>query len=197
MPDAAARASARGFWPAVGGGALIGALACGSLVWHTTGAAFSGSTPATGSWSAGTVSVTDDDHGQATFSTGSDGLLASGQTRSRCITVTYTGSLVSGTQVRLYASAGGALADQLDLTVAEGTGGAFGDCSGFTATSTLYSGTLAAFATAAASFATGVGAWSPTATPASRSYRFTITVRSTPAAQNASASGSFTWEARS
>ncbi len=159
---------------------------------------FTGSTGTSGTWAAGSVTVTDDDAGRAVFDSSQDGLLTAYQTLTRCIKVTYTGSIVSGTQVRLYASATGALAGQLSLTVDEGTGGAFGDCTGFTATTAgLYSGTLAGFATGASSFATGVTNWAPSTTPQSRTYRFTVTVPNSNAAQNGSATGSFTWEARS
>jgi hypothetical protein len=193
-----ARASTRSLALAVGIGGLAGAVLCTGMVWQTSSAMFTGSTGTSGTWAAGSVAVTDDDAGRAVFDSTQDGLLTAYQTLTRCIKVTYTGSIVSGTQVRLYAAASGALAGQLNLTVDEGTGGAFGDCTGFTATTAgLYSGTLAGFATSASSFATGVTHWAPSVTPETCSYRFTVTVPNTNAAQNGTATGSFTWEARS
>ncbi|MBT0770963.1 hypothetical protein KIH74_18640 [Kineosporia sp. J2-2] len=178
-------------------GAVAGALLCTGTLWRTTGAMFGDTTTNSSSWSAGSVTVTDDDAGSALFDSTRDGVLTGGQTLTRCILVTYTGSVTSGTRIRLYADASGTLAGQLDLTVDEGTGGSSGDCSGFSPTTPgLYTGTLASFATAASSFASGVGSWEPSATPDSRTYRFTASVRNTVAARNAVASGTFTWEAR-
>lgn len=198
MPDTGgSRVPRRSVRLAVGLGTVVGVLAGTTLVWQTSSATFSDSTSSGGGWSAGSVTVSDDDAGRAVFSTEQDGLLVGGQSVTRCIKVTYTGSIVSGTQLRLYAAASGALAGNLDLVVDEGAGGSFGDCAGFAATTAgLYSGTLAGFAADASSFATGVAAWSPASTPQARSYRFTITVRNVPAAQNATVAGSFTWEAR-
>lgn len=193
-----ARASARSVAIAVGSGGLIGALLCTGMVWQTSTAMFTGSTGTSGTWAAGNVAMTDDDAGRAVFDSSQDGLLTAYQTLTRCIRVTYTGSIVSGTQVRLYAAASGALAGQLNLTVDEGTGGAFGNCTGFTATTAgLYTGTLAGFAASSSSFATGVSTWAPAGTPSTRTYRFTMTVPNTSAAQSGTATGSFTWEARS
>ncbi len=198
MSDTPGAAAARSFWPAAGIGALMGVLLCTSMVWRTTSASFSGTSAAQGSWTAGSVTVTDDDAGQTVFSSAQDGLLAGGQSITRCITVSYLGSLVSGPHIRLHAAASGALAEHLDLVVDEGSGSAFGDCAGFAvSTAGLYDGTLAGFATSASSFDTGVGVWAPSVTPQSRSYRFRLTVRNVSAAQNLTATGAFTWEARS
>src|SRR5262245_62453153 len=90
--------------------------------------------------------------------------LKPGSTGAKCIVVTSTGSLAS--TVKLYGTSPATtnqLSTYLNLTVEEGNGGTFaGGCSGFTATGTAYSGTLAAFGTGKTDFATGVGTWAPT-----------------------------------
>ncbi len=60
--------------------------------------------------------------------------------------VTSTGTLAS--QVRLYAdevTGTAGLADHLALTIEQGTGGGYGTCTGFTAQSTVFDGSLAGF----------------------------------------------------
>lgn len=95
----------------------------------------------------------------------------------------------------MYGAATGDLQPYLGLKIERGTGGGFGTCAGFSG-STVYNGTLAAFATAATGFTTGVGAWAPATSTASQVYRITLTLSTDPAAAGLSASGTFTWEAR-
>lgn len=163
-----------------------------ALVWQASTAAFSGTTAnGSNSWSTGTVSLSDDDASSAMFSaTG----LRGGNTGNRCITVTYGGSVTSA--VKLYASSTGSLAPYLNLTVEEGTGGSFASCTGFSATSTLYNGTVSGFSTASSAYANGVSSWAPTGSGQARSYRFTYTVQDTNAAQGLTGSATFTWEAQ-
>lgn len=174
---------------------LLGLLGSGVLVWQSSRAAFTATTSNdTNSWAAGTVSVSDDDSGSAMFTaTG----LAPGDTASRCVTVTYTGSLASS--VKLYTTASsysGTLGSYLSLVVEQGTGGSFADCAGFTSSSTVYSGTLANFASSATGFGTGVGAFAPTGAGQSSVYRFTYTLADDNAAQGTSGGIGFTWEAQ-
>ena len=116
--------------------------------------------------------------------------------------MTYSGNVNSA--VRLYISASsGSLADYLDVTISEGTGGTFaGGCGGFSSTSTLYSGTLAAMAGARSTYASGLSSWAPdTAVPATltKTYRLDYSLPSgtTNVAQGTTASATFTWEADS
>ena len=117
---------------------------------------------------------------------------------TECITVTYQGTLDAA--VRLYGSltAGDGLDDYLDLTVRRGSGGVFGDCTGFTLDNTIESGgTVADFDATHTSYATGAGVWDPSSTPESKTYR--ITVELDAAAPNAEqgesvTSFTFTWE---
>src|SRR6185312_6458524 len=92
--------------------------------------------------------------------------LKPGSTGSKCIAVTSTGTLPSA--VKLYGTAAAttnALSSWINLTITQGTGGSFGSCTGFTplaSGSSVYTGTLAAFASTATGYGNGVGSWAPT-----------------------------------
>lgn len=173
---------------------LAAVLLVGALVLGASMAAFSDTTANTGnSWSAGTVVLTDDDSGSAMFIV-SD--MAPLTTVTDCIVVTYSGSLLPS-DVNLYGVSGGTGLDTyIDLTVEEGSGGVFNNCTGFTASATIFTGTLASFAATHTNFANGAGAWNPTANPESRTYRFTATLQDNNAAQGLNATATFTWEAQ-
>ncbi len=157
-------------------------------------AAFSDTTDNSGNtWSAGTVILTDDDAGSATFIVSDMAPLA---TATECIVVTYSSSMLPA-DVNLYGVSGGTGLDAyLDVTVEEGSGGIFGNCAGFTPTSTIFTGTLTSFAATHTNFATGAGAWNPAANPESRTYRFTVTLQDNNLAQGLNATATFTWEAQ-
>ena len=163
---------------------------------RATTAAFTSTTAnAANSWSAGTVALTDDDSGTAMFTvTG----LTPGDTTTRCITVSYSGSVDSA--VRLYGSitGGTGLGTYLNLTVERGAGGSFANCTGFVSSETVYTGTLAGFTSAHTGFANGAGSWSPVggAPVDTMTYRFTTTLQDNNAAQGLSATAAFTWEAQ-
>jgi predicted ribosomally synthesized peptide with SipW-like signal peptide len=184
---------------------LIGLALVAALVARTSMAAFTATTQSPGnSFDIGSVALTDDDSDGALFSlTG----LAPGQSNQACIAVTYAGSLTSTGPVKLYAPSGRTdvagtggddAADYLLVTVEQGTGGGYGSCAGFAPTSTLVTGTaLSALPT---DYASGVTAWTPTATPQTRTYRFTVQLDPTTpnGAQDASTSNvRFTWEIQS
>ena len=176
---------------------IIGVLASLGLIWGGTTAAFTSTTPSgNNSWSTGTVTLSDDDGGSALFTASG---LVPGSSGSNCITVTYTGTVP--TTVRLYASASSdasSVASYLDLTIQEGNGGNFGNCTGFTAATTLYTGTLATFTSSKTSYATGTGTWAPI-TAASRVYKVSYTLNSaTPnTKQGAITTATLQWEAQS
>ena len=171
-------------------------LVVGALVVVGSRAAFS-STTANGSnsWSSGTVLLGNDSSGSAMFTvTG----MKPGSSNVKCISVTYSGSLVPAT-INLYGVvAGTGLATYLTTTIEIGTGGSFSSCTGFTPTSTIYTGTVANFSTTYTNFATGLATWSPSSTPDSRTFRFTVTLPSGTgnAAQGLNATATFTWEAQ-
>lgn len=178
---------------AAAGTALVLAAA---LVWHGAYAGFSDTTAtqALPTVSTGALALTDDDSAVRLFTaTG----MRPGASGTRCVAVTASGSPAT---VRLYGtgrSTTNGLAAQLDLTIAVGTGGSSGDCTGFVSSATAYTGTLAAFPTDR--WTAGVGSWSSTgAAPTTRVYRIGWTLRAAAPAstQNGTATLSFVWEGR-
>ena len=175
---------------------LVGTGGSGVLVWQGTSSVFSGTTAnGTDSWTMGSVTLSDDDTGSAMFSAGG---LAPGATGSNCITVTYSGTVA--TAVKLYAAASAdasSLAQYLDLTIQEGTGGGFGSCGGFVASGTIYSGTLSAFTSTQLAYGSGVGSWAPSSA-SSTIYKITYTLQAgTPnSKQGAATTTTFQWEAQ-
>lgn len=170
----------------------------GVLVLTASRAAFTDTTANTGSaFAAGTVVLSDDDLGSAVFAVSG---MAPGDTATGCISVTYGGSITDTGPVRLYSGGyadSAALGSYLDLTIEEGTGASFGDCSGFDPEVTLFSGVLAAFDAAHGDYATGTGSWQPASAGQSKSYRITVQLDgATPnSQQGASVTGlTFVWE---
>jgi hypothetical protein len=156
------------------------------------------------SFSAGTVSLGDNDASGSVLSLSS---VRPGGTSSGCIGVTHNGSLSSA--VRLYGSATGSLAQYLTLTITRGTETApsFPSCSTFTADSTnyigsgagvVYSGTLSSFSSTKTDYASGLVDPSTWAAGNSHSFKFTLTLPSgaAAAAQGLSSTAAFTWEAQ-
>jgi hypothetical protein len=139
------------------------------------------------------IELTDSDAGTAMFR---NETLVPGVAVDRCIQVTYDGTNDPG-PVLMYAAAGsgGDLAPYLDLTVHMGTAaaGAFGSCGSFSESESVFTGTLADFASAHSNYATGRVAWNPTDTREARSFRFTVTVQDVAAAAGKSASFGFSW----
>jgi predicted ribosomally synthesized peptide with SipW-like signal peptide len=180
-------------------GVLGGAVSLGVL------AAFSATTQNSGNEiTSGTVAVADNDNGSALYSvTG----LKPGDTLSRCIKVTYQGSLPAS--LRLYSSGTpGQLAPYIDLTIAQGTQAtpSFPDCSGFAADAggALFAGTLEQFELNRTAYASGITLPPPSGSSwtqgASRVIRVDATLRAgTPDCAQGASSGvhSFVWEAHS
>ncbi len=178
-------------------GILGGAISFGVL------AAFSATTQNSGNEiTAGTVKVTDNDNGLALYNvTG----LKPGDSLSRCIQVTYQGTLPSS--LRLY-SAGtpGPLASYIDLTITQGTQTtpSFPGCGGFAAEAggPLFSGTLEQFELNRTGFASGIAMPPPSGTSwaqgATRVVRVDASLSaSAPDSAQGASSGvhSFIWEA--
>lgn len=175
----------------------------GLLVWQSSNAAFSSTTVnPSNSFASGSVVLSDDDSSTAMFT---PTLLKPSSTGTKCIVVTSTGTLAS--TVQLYAtgySTTNALGSYLNMVVDEGTGGTFASsgptsCTGFTLSTNIYTGTLAAFAAAKTSFATGVGTWAPAGSGSpTRTYRiqYTLDAATPNSAQSGTAALGFTWEAQ-
>ena len=168
------------------------------LVVRVSSAAFSATTanPAN-NWASGSITLTDDDGGGAGSAMFNVTGMLPGQTVRRCIALTYNGAVDPGV-VKLYGSVvDGGLADHLEVTVKEGTGGGSGSCTGFVATGTIVNGArLKTFGTTRTDYATGVGTWDPAANGDAQVYEFTATLRGdTPSsAQGSDAQATFTWE---
>jgi hypothetical protein len=153
---------------------------------------------------SGTVAFSDNDAGAALYDVAD---VRPGESVSRCIRTTYTGSLPA--VVRLYSpSSAGPLAPYVELTITQGTqaSSTFPSCAGFTpdAVGTIYTGTLQAFEQAHGGYAAGI-ATSPAGSASwsggnSLVYRFVATLQATtPNSSQGWSSGahSFIWEAQS
>jgi hypothetical protein len=166
--------------------------------------AFSATTSNAGNTiTAGTVAIADNDAGAAMYSIAA---AKPGESVSRCIKVTYTGSLDA--DVRIYTTSTiGSLGQYVDLTITPGTQAtsSFPSCTGFTADAggALYTGTLQNFGSTKSSYATGVadypGSGTRWAANESVVYQVTATLQSSaPDTAQGLTTGShtFTWEAR-
>lgn len=179
----------------------VGVLLSGMMVWQASYAAFTDTTDNAGNqWTAGTVTLTDNDSGAALFAVSG---LTPGTTTQECIEVSYGGTVAA--DVRVYgAYTGGTLAtnplaEWLTLTVERQSGAVgCGTASGWTTVET--GGTLADFVSTRTSFATAAAGWAPAAqTPPAtvvETYRFTTVVQDTDAAQGDTAGVTLTWEAQ-
>jgi hypothetical protein len=183
----------------------VAVLALVSAVIGASWAAFSSGTGSSDNvFAAGTVNLGDNDAGSYMYNVSNQ---KPGDTVTRCIKVTYSGSLPSA--VKLYASAVGALGTYVDLTVTPGTGSpTFPDCNGFTAdpSGPIYTGTLKGFTDEYMNYDTGLvdnpGATATNwVTNDSVVYQFTLTLQDTNLANGGESPlttgvHSFTWEAR-
>jgi hypothetical protein len=180
----------------------VGAL--GSLAAMGVFGAFSSTTTNAGNTlTAGTVAIADNDAGAAMYSITN---AKPGESVSKCIKVTYTGSLDA--DVRLYTTSSiGSLGQYVELTITPGTQATstFPSCTGFTPDSggALYTGTLQNFGTTKNSYANGVvdypGSGTKWASGESVVYQVTATLQSSaPDAAQGLTTGAhtFTWEAR-
>jgi len=142
------------------------------------------------------IMLTDTDAGTAMF--GVETVLSPGVHVDRCIEVTHDGD-GEGVPVLLYAAGTrGDLGPYLELTIEVGPGGSgwFGGCDGFTPSATVYSGTLADFASAHDSYATGRETWVPEQARDARIFRFGLALRDDADASGKSVGFGFTWESR-
>ena len=175
--------------------------ASAAVVWQASYSAFSASTSNPSSnWAAGSVALADDDANTAMFTAGN---LKPGSTGSRCIAVTSTGSLPSA--VKLYGTGSAttnALSSWINLTITQGSGGSFGSCTGFApqaSGASVFTGSLASFASTATSYSNGLGNWTPTGSGSdTRVFQISYTLDSTApnSTQGGTASIGFTWEAQ-
>lgn len=171
-----------------------------------TWSAFSDTTASAGnSFESGTVKIEDDDSGSAMFSLTQ--MRPEDPTVSKCIDVTYTGSLDS--KVRMYGTTGGTgLAQYLNVKVTRGEkDSAFSGCGDFVADSAnyigqgagvVYNGTLEGFADGYAGANPDPVAGSPEtwSQDEDHAYRFEVSLADNNDAQGKTATQTFTWEAQ-
>jgi hypothetical protein len=150
---------------------------------------------------AGTIDLVDNDSGSVLFNVST---LVPGDTVENCIVVTYQGTVADPAAVKLYSGGftdSGDFADFLNITIEEGSGGTFNNCTGFTSANVIESGgTLTGFDTTHSSYATGAGVWDPSGTPESVTYKVTFELDSaTTSAEEGEAVSDliFTWEVQS
>jgi hypothetical protein len=182
------------------GASLLLLLIVGLLVVQASRAAFSDTTTDTAS-SFSTVDLVDDDSGSAMFSITN---MVPGQTVTKCIVVTYHGTLADPAAVKLYSGGDtdtGTLGSHLNVTVEEGSGGSFSSCTGFTKEKTILNAvTLSTFNTTHNNYSIGAGVWDPSATPESKTYKVTVQLDSTtPNAEQGKTVSAlvFVWEVQS
>lgn len=180
--------------------AVAAFLLVSALVLHVSDAAFSTTTANAGNtWSSGSVALSDNDGGGASSMMFNVTDMVPGQTETRCINVTYTGSVDPGA-VRVYASVSDTgLAQYLDVTIKEGSAdtGTFPTCSDFTPASTIVNNVaLSNVATTYADYATGAGTWDPAAGTHSRGYQVVVTFNASAptSSQGKGATATLTWE---
>lgn len=171
----------------------------GTLAGFGVFAAFSDTTSnPDNSFAAGTVTIGANDDGTMLYSVSNE---KPGVTTSRCIKVTYSGSLDA--DVKLYASTVGAGAQYVNLKITSGTGDS-PDCTGFTADASntvVYDGTVKGFADAHTGWSNGLGDNPLAATKWAQNdavtYKFDVSVQDDNNAQGATTgTHSYTWEAR-
>jgi hypothetical protein len=176
--------------------ALISVFAAALLAFQSTGAAFSATTENAGdAFTAGTVTLSDNDSGTAMFPMLN---MEPNDPAVGCIEVTYSGTL--DPQVRTYGAitAGDGLEAYLDLTIERGDG----TCAAFGTSTPVWTngtdGDLGIYLGAATDYASGVDTWQPTGGgPADVvPYRFTVTLQDNILAQAKSVTVTFTWEAQ-
>lgn len=137
----------------------------------------------------GPAELSSDDGGAALFQVSE---LAPGKAESRCIAVSYDGP--GRADIRLIASAAGSgLHEFLRLRVDAGSGGRFGDCSGFSG-APLFDGSLAEFVGLHHDYDSGLVALAPAQT-GSTTYRLRMALDDDAAPQAGTATASFAWEA--
>lgn len=181
---------------------MIGAVA-GTI---TFAAFFSTTSNPGNAFSAGTVSISDNDLGGAMFSVSG---MKPGDTATGCIRITYEGSLSSNVHLYKTVTAGNGLDTYLSLTITRGGGApTFNTCGAFTADTTVYIGgqpvgviyndTIANMGTSYSTGVTDPNATSPETwtTGESHDYKFVVTLQNNNSAQGLNVTVSFTWEAQ-
>lgn len=181
----------------------VGILLSALLVYQSSHAAFTATTTNPGNaWTTGSVVLSDSQGGDSTGATGtamfSVTALKPGVTVTRCIDVTYSGSLAA--TVRVYASAvtsvGTSVGPYLNFKVEErqGTCAALGTIDA--TFDDVLAGAVGSFASAHTSHGDGFGVFAPTGASQARAYVFTTSVQDDDAAQDKDITVTLAWEAQ-
>lgn len=178
--------------------APVAVLLAGLMVWQGSTAAFTSDTRNTGnSWELGRIGISDDDGGSAMFSI-TDAVPM--QTGEKCIAVTASTGVPSTVKFYVGQLASDGLEPYVKLTIAQGTGGSFAGCTGFTADQTHASTPLATLDTDHSSWATAILPWT-TSVGVVKTYKINwvfdtsgLTEAEVNALQGKSASINFEWE---
>lgn len=156
----------------------VAVLCAAAMVYQASYAAFTGQTRNSGNeWSTGSVTLTDDDNGQARFRVSN---MLPGDTDTKCIKVTANASVestVKGFAINPVTSVQG-LENRVKVTLVAGTGGSFADCTGFEPIADATNGVIAANVPLAQmamlnTFETALGGWQVPAGTHSRTYQLT------------------------
>jgi hypothetical protein len=177
----------------------VAVLLAGLMVWQGTNAAFSADTRNLGnSWETGSVTITDDDNGSAMFNVQN---LVPGQTGSRCIVVTASPTVASTVKTYTHSLQQDGLEDNVLVSMEEGTGGSFADCTGFAAVGDPTGFMTLTEAALINDYAIGVLPWTVAAGTSSKTYRISwefdtsgLTQAQVDALQGKSASFNIEWE---
>ncbi|GAA4984078.1 hypothetical protein [Kineococcus glutinatus] len=192
----------------------VGLLASGLIVHSSSNAAFTATTSTgTNTWTAGTVALTNSSPSASLpWSSNGSGALKPGTSETKCVVVTYSGSLAAN--IALYASgyattagsSGGAagtnLEDQLQFTIDYKTGGDFtSTCGSFTASTPAMTLPVTNEAAKAFGARTAYSAGASVSNVASNTiitYRvsYTLSGSATDYAQGDSVAFNFTWQAQ-
>lgn len=165
------------------------------FTWRTSSALFTATTDnGPQSFTTGTVTLTDNDANGVMWSVTN---LKPGDNDTKCIRVSYTGSLAASIKVYgagLTATAG--LEQWIRFTIDEGTSSSvvYPACTNFAGPTNIFDAAVSSFGT---SWGTGTGNWAPSAA-AAKDYRIKYTVDSAIPNnfQNANLQISITWEAQ-
>lgn len=165
------------------------------FTWRTSSALFTATTDnGPQSFTTGTVTLTDNDASGVMWSVTN---LKPGDNDTKCIKVSYTGSLAASIKVYgsgLSATAG--LEQWIKFTIDEGSSSSvvYPSCTNFAGPTNIFNAAISSFGT---NFGTGSGSWAPSAA-AAKDYRIKYTVD--PAIpnnfQNANLQITITWEAQ-
>jgi hypothetical protein len=185
-------------------GGPVAVLIAGLLVWQGSNAAFTAQTANNGNnWNAGSVTLTND-AGGAMFGVAN---VTPGASGSKCIVVSAT-STVPGV-VKTYVSAVTTgtipgLDGAITVSIQQGTGGTFADCTGFTLAATQAAQPLATLFANHAAYGTGLLPWTTGTGTATKTYKFTwlfdtsgLSQSAVDALQGASVTANFQWELQS